>query len=113
MATNAATGRVTQATSASFDELVLQSDVPVLVDFSAKWCGPCKQLEPRLEELARETPGAKIVKVDIDESPEIAARYQIRKLPSLRVFREGTVTASHMGVMSKEDLKSLLTAPAG
>jgi thioredoxin 1 len=113
MATHAAAGRVTQATSASFDELVLQSDVPVLVDFSAKWCGPCKQLEPRLEELARETPGAKVVKVDIDESPEIAARYQVGSIPSLRVIRQGKVTASHVGLMSKEDLRSLLTASAG
>jgi thioredoxin 1 len=113
MASDATAGRVIRATSASFDELVLQSDVPVLVDFSATWCRPCKQLEPRLEELAREMPRAKVVKVDINESPEIAARYQVRKIPSLRVFREGKVTASHGGLLSKEGLRSLLTAPSG
>ena len=112
MASHAAAGRVTRATSASFDELVLQSDVPVLVDFSAKWCGPCKRLEPRLEELAREMPGAKVVQVDIDESPEIAARYQVGPIPSLRVIRDGKVTASHVGLMSKAELQSLLAAPA-
>lgn len=112
MASDSVPGRVIKADSASFDELVLQSDVPVLVDFSATWCGPCKRLEPRLQELARETPGAKVVQVDIEESPEIAARYQVGPIPSLRVIRDGQVTASHVGLMSKDELQSLLGAPA-
>lgn len=104
-------GGVVKVNSATFEEQVLRSDVPVLVDFSATWCGPCKRLEPRLEELARETPGAKVVKVDIEESPDIAARYDVGPVPSLRVIRDGQVTASHVGLMSKEELKSLLGLP--
>ena len=112
MASHAAAEGILKVNSASFDEAVLRSDVPVLVDFSATWCGPCKRLEPRLEELARETPGAKVVQVDVEESPEIAARYQVGPIPSLRVIRDGKVTASHTGLMSKEELRSLLDAPA-
>jgi thioredoxin 1 len=102
---------VGRATSSTFDDLVLESDVPVLVDFYADWCRPCKALAPALDELARELPDVRIVKVDIDDCPDLAARYQVRSIPSLQVFRRGEVTARHVGRASKQELKSLLTGP--
>jgi thioredoxin 1 len=101
-------GVVSEATSDTFDELVLNSDVPVLVDFSADWCGPCRALAPKLHELAREVPDLRVVKVDVDESPDIAARYQVGPIPALRVFERGEVTARHVGLASKERLKALV-----
>jgi thioredoxin 1 len=105
------TGQVAHAKSSDFDQLVLRSDVPVLVDFYADWCGPCKQLSPTLDELAQEMPNARIVKVNIDDSPDLARRYQVGKIPALRVFRNGEVAASHLGSASKEKLRTLLTTP--
>jgi len=87
---------------------VLNSDVPVLVDFYAIWCGPCKRLAPTLEELAAESPGIKVVKVDVDDSSELAERYEIHSMPCLIVFKNGQVVARQKGVVSKARLKSLL-----
>jgi thioredoxin 1 len=102
-------GEVLTADSHTFDELVLQSDVPVLVDFYADWCRPCRALAPRLHELAREVSPLRVVQVDIDESPDIAARFQVGSIPSLRVFDGGEVTARHVGLTSKEHLKALVS----
>ena len=99
---------VLHANSDSFEQQVLQSETPVLVDFYAEWCGPCKALAPVLDELAAETPQARIVKVNIDDSPEIAARYRVESVPSLLVFKDGRVTAQHSGLTSKSRLKSML-----
>ena len=105
---NQHTGRVEHADTASFGQKVLKSPVPVLVDFYADWCGPCQRLAPTLEALAKETPGARVVKVDVDRSPELAMRYGVSAIPSLRVFKEGEMVAQHVGLASKGQLQALL-----
>lgn len=101
--------RVHHADVTDFDRQVLRSEVPVLVDFYADWCGPCRALSPVLEELARETPNAKIVKVNVDDNPELAMQYRVDSIPRLIVFKNGRPVAQHSGLASKNYLKSLLT----
>ena len=100
--------KVYHANENNFAELVLNSDVPVLVDFYADWCGPCRMVAPVLEQLARETPDAKIVKVDVEESPQLAARYGISSIPNLKVFNDGHVVGEQVGLANKAQLKALL-----
>jgi thioredoxin len=102
-------GKIEHATDANFTQKVLNAKESVLVDFYADWCGPCKALAPLLEELARETPNARVVKVNVDHSPELAARYEIDAIPKLLVFKNGEIVGQHMGLASKATLKSLLT----
>jgi thioredoxin 1 len=92
----------------TFEEQVLQSNVPVLVDFYADWCGPCRELGPVFEELAAETPQVKFVKVNVDDSRELAARYRIVSIPHLLLFKNGRVIASQKGLTGKSQLKSLI-----
>jgi thioredoxin 1 len=99
---------VVHADEKTFRKEVLNSEVPVLVDFYADWCGPCRLLGPVLEELAQETPDAKIVKVNVDESPQLAEKYGVRSIPNLLVFKDGQVVDQQVGVASKQQLKSLL-----
>jgi thioredoxin 1 len=99
---------VIYADEESFGEEVLDSKVPVLVDFYADWCGPCRALSPVLEQLADETPNAKIVKVNVDENPQLAGRYRVSSIPNLLVFRDGKVTDQQVGLASKQQLKTLL-----
>ena len=95
--------------SAEFQSEVEQSDVPVLVDFFATWCGPCKMLAPVLEEVAVEVAGrAKVVKVDIDASPDLAQRFGVMGVPTLMVFRGGQVANQAVGVQPKPALRALL-----
>lgn len=101
-------GRVLHAGRDDFAQTVLQSEVPVLVDFYADWCGPCQRLAPTLDELAHEMLGAKIVKVNVDESPELAMQYGVSSIPALAVFKDGRITAQHIGLASKDQLKALL-----
>jgi len=101
--------QIQHASEANFDSLVLKSDVPVLVDFYADWCGPCRRLTPILEELARETPDAKVVKVNVDHSPNLAAEYGVDSIPSLKVFKRGVVTDQLVGLANKSQLRSLIT----
>lgn len=96
-------------TNENFEEEVLNSDVPVLVDFWAVWCMPCKMLAPIVEELANEANGAyKVGKVNVDEAPELASRYRIAGIPAIVVFKNGEVYKKSIGVVPKADLEELL-----
>ena len=84
----------------TFDEVVLKSSEPVVVDFFAEWCGPCKAMAPALDQVAAEMQGkVKVVKVDVAQNPGITAKYAIRAMPTLMVFKDGKVAAQHVGAL--------------
>jgi thioredoxin 1 len=100
-----------KATDSTFEEEVLKSDTPVLVDFWAEWCGPCKMIGPSLEQLADEMAGKlKIVKVNIDENPMAPSKYGVRSIPTLLVFKDGQVAASKIGAAPKQQLAQWLNS---
>ena len=93
----------------NFEEEVTKSDIPVLVDFGADWCNPCKMMDPILDEIVGEYSGKiKVAKVDVDKNPEIAAKYGVRSIPSLFFFKDGEVVNQAIGFISKRDLKKKL-----
>jgi len=97
--------RITHITDASFADEVLKSSVPVLVDYWAEWCGPCKMIAPVLDEIAEQFAGKlKVVKLNIDQNPETPPKYGIRGIPTLMLFKEGKMEATKVGAVSKAQL---------
>ncbi len=98
-------------TDASFEQEVLKSSEPVLVDFHAQWCGPCKAMAPALDQVAAELKGkVKVVKVDVDENPKVTGAYGIRAMPTLLLFKGGKVAAQHTGaIVQKKKLEDWIT----
>ncbi|MDY2614626.1 MAG: thioredoxin [Lachnospiraceae bacterium] len=99
---------VIHLTSDNFKEEVLESKVPVLVDFWATWCGPCQMVGPIVEELGEEVTDAKICKVDVDENPDLAREYRVMSIPTFLVFKDGQMVKRDMGAKPKEELLALL-----
>lgn len=99
---------VIKITEQNFEAEVLKSDVPVLVDFWAVWCGPCQMQGPIVDELAEEVSGIKFGKLNVDENMSLAQQYRVASIPTLLVFKDGKIAASAVGLQSKEGLKKLL-----
>ena len=100
---------IVHISDSSFDQDVLQSESPVLVDFWAEWCGPCKMVAPLLEELADEYAGKlKVCKMDVDANPDTAPKYGIRGIPTLIIFNNGDVAGTKVGALSKSQLSAFI-----
>ena len=99
---------VKHVTTADFEEVVIKAEGKVLVDFFATWCGPCSMMAPVLEQVSDITQDIKIVKVDIDENPELAERYKVMSIPTFMVFENGTVVKKTVGAISKSELLELI-----
>ena len=97
-----------QVNKDNFQEVVLNTDKPVLVDFWASWCGPCRMVAPILEEIASERSDVKVCKINVDEEPELAGRYNVMSIPTLLVVKEGQVVNQAVGARPKSQILSLL-----
>ena len=101
--------QIVHVSDATFDAEVLNSDIPVLVDFWAEWCGPCKMIAPVLEEIANEYSGKlKVCKVDVDANPDIPPKFGIRGIPTLIMFKGGNAEATKVGALSKTQLTAFI-----
>jgi len=98
-------------TTRNFKKEVIDSDKPVLVDFWAPWCGPCKMIAPYLEELAKEYAGKiKVCKLNVDEAPDLATKYSIMSIPALLLFKDGKIMEKRVGAMNKKELEKFSQA---
>lgn len=97
-----------ECNDSNFEEIVLKSDKPVLVDFNATWCGPCRMLSPILESVASENDKFNFASVDVDEAEELAMKYGISSIPCLIIFKGGEEVKRSIGFMSKEELEDML-----
>ena len=103
------TNNIVHISDESFEEEVLNSSVPVLIDYWAEWCGPCKMIAPILDELVEEYgEKIKIVKLNIDENPETPPKYNIRSIPTLMIFKDGNVEATKVGAVSRSQLAAFI-----
>ena len=99
---------VTKVNEQNFQTEVLSSDQTVLVDFYADWCGPCKMLSPVVDEMSEELSDCRVVKLNVDEAPNLAARYNVMSIPTLMVFRQGEAVDRSVGVQSKQHILNML-----
>lgn len=100
---------IVHVTKENFEKEVLQATQPVVVDFYATWCGPCKSLGPILEDVVEEDSFKKIVKVDIDAEPDLAVQYKIMSVPTLLLFKHGEVVEKSVGLIQKDEVKALFS----
>ncbi len=101
--------KIVYLSDASFEQDVIKSEIPVLVDYWAEWCGPCRMIAPILDEIATEYAGrVKVAKLNIDENPATPPKYGIRGIPTLMLFKDGAVAATKVGALSKSQLAAFL-----
>ena len=111
MATETEAGKTVKVTDKTFQDEVLGSDVPVLVDFWAEWCGPCRMIAPALDEIAGSMGDkVKIVKLNVDESPMTASKYGVMSIPTLMIFKGGEMASRQVGAAPKQKLEQWITA---
>lgn len=99
---------VVTVTTENFEAEVTQSDKPVVIDFWADWCGPCKRLSPAIEELSKEATGIKLCKVNVDEQPELASRFRVMSIPTLISFKGGKLFKTSVGLVAKSAILDLV-----